>query len=49
MSRGPFFGLQEDQVLAKAHQVILLVVGGPQEVGEHIRDLVHVLNQAKVG
>ena len=47
MSHTPFFGLQDDQVIVKAHQVILLVVGGPQEVGEHVRDLVHVLNQAK--
>ena len=48
MSHTPFFGLQDEQVIAKAHQVILLVVGGLQEVGEHVRDLVHVLNQAKV-
>lgn len=48
MSHTPFFGLQDEQVIAKAHQVILLVVGGLQEVGEHVRDIVHVLNQAKV-
>jgi hypothetical protein len=48
VSHTPFFGLQDEQVIAKAHQVILLVVGGLQEVGEHVRDLVHVLNQAKV-
>jgi len=34
-------------VVAKALQVVLLVEGGPLQIGKHVRDLVHVLNQAK--
>ncbi len=44
MSRGPFFALQD---VIKGLQVVLLDQGGPQQVGNHLRDLGHVLNHAK--
>ncbi len=45
MSRCLFF---DNLVVARGLQGGSLDQGGPQQVGEHVRDLAHVLIQAKV-
>jgi hypothetical protein len=37
-----------DRLVFKGLQVVLLLQGGPQQVGKHPTDLEHVLKQAKV-